>query len=218
LLDQSTHESVINAFRSRARGVFSRHESVAEFIDCIEHVRKGSIWAGGEETSFVLEAFKSIPAPMVNCRLLRRVRCAATGKTSKAIAREFGLSDHIVKNYLFRAFEKLGVSSCVELLFYLTIRGHSFGPLGQSQWKTNLPSGRLVRPWPRQNCIRVQNGYKSDRRACWTYARPASLRATFLRSHKNRGPPTSVSRALFRNFRPLGAWMTALEVKAPRNG
>lgn len=31
-----------------------------------------------------------------------------------------------VKNYLFRAFEKLGVSSRIELLFYLTMRGHTF--------------------------------------------------------------------------------------------
>jgi DNA-binding NarL/FixJ family response regulator len=56
------------------------------------------------------------------------VQCAATGQTNKAIASELGLSEHTVKNYLFRAFEKLGVSSRVELLFYLTVRGHSFGP------------------------------------------------------------------------------------------
>jgi len=42
------------------------------------------------------------------------------------IASEMGLSEHTVKNYLFRAFDKLGVSSRVELLFYLTTRGHSF--------------------------------------------------------------------------------------------
>jgi hypothetical protein len=35
------------------------------------------------------------------------------------------LSEHTVKNYLFRAFEKLGVSSRIELLFYLTTRGRS---------------------------------------------------------------------------------------------
>ena len=46
--------------------------------------------------------------------------------TNKTIASELNLSEHTVKNYLFRAFEKLGVSSRVELLFYLTIRGHSF--------------------------------------------------------------------------------------------
>jgi DNA-binding NarL/FixJ family response regulator len=54
------------------------------------------------------------------------VQCAAKGKTNKAIASELGLSEHTVKNYLFRAFDKLGVSSRVELLFYLTLRGHTF--------------------------------------------------------------------------------------------
>ena len=54
------------------------------------------------------------------------VQYAAKGKTNRTIANELGLSEHTVKNYLFRAFEKLGVSSRVELLFYLTIRGHTF--------------------------------------------------------------------------------------------
>ena len=146
LLDLPTHEAVINAFRSGARGVFSRHESMDQFIACVEHVRKGSIWAGGEETKFILEVFKNIPAPMaltednsstLTARELQVVRCAATGKTNKVIAGELSLSEHTVKNYLFRAFEKLGVSSRVELLFYLTIRGHSLGPLGRSKRATN---------------------------------------------------------------------------------
>jgi two-component system, NarL family, nitrate/nitrite response regulator NarL len=50
------------------------------------------------------------------------VRAAASGKTNKAIARDLRLSEHTVKNYLFRAFEKLGVSNRVELLFYLSTR------------------------------------------------------------------------------------------------
>ena len=137
LLNQPTHESVINAFRSGARGLFSRQQPMTEFLDCIKHVRKGFIWAGKEETSSLLEAFKSIPAPSLittpesptlTARELQVVQCAAIGKTNKSIAKELGLSEHTVKNYLFRAFEKLGVSSRVELLFYLTIRGHTFSP------------------------------------------------------------------------------------------
>jgi DNA-binding NarL/FixJ family response regulator len=86
---------------------------------------------------FLLEALKSLPAPVelteidsstLTKRELQVVQCAATGQTNKAIASELGLSEHTVKNYLFRAFEKLGVSSRVELLFYLTVRGHSFSP------------------------------------------------------------------------------------------
>ena len=135
LLNQSSPEQVINAFRSGVRGVFSRQRPMAEFLHCVEHVRKGFIWAGKQETNALLEAFRSIPAPDMltsknspglTVRELQVVKCAARGKTNKAIAVELGLSEHTVKNYLFRAFEKLGVSSRVELLFYLTVGGHTF--------------------------------------------------------------------------------------------
>jgi two-component system nitrate/nitrite response regulator NarL len=141
LLEHPTPDAVISAFRSGARGVFNRQNSITEFIDCIEHVRKGSIWAGEQESNVVLEAFKNIPSPIMDARgdftplstrELQVVQCAARGITNKKIAGELGLSEHTVKNYLFRAFEKLGVTSRVELLFYLTIHGHSFGPARDS--------------------------------------------------------------------------------------
>lgn len=147
LLNQSTHDSVIHAFRSGARGVFSRQQPVADFIDCVEHVRKGFIWAGAEETTFLQDAFRSIPCPNMSMeseslpltvRELQVVKCAARGKTNKVIACELGLSEHTVKNYLFHAFEKLGVSSRVELLFYLTLKGHSFGPVRPDDPETDL--------------------------------------------------------------------------------
>ena len=147
LLNQSTSEAVINAFRSGAKGVFSREQPMSQFLECIEHVRKGLIWAGPNETVALLEAFKSIPAPTLKIaeegmtltsRELQVVQYAAKGLTNRAIASELNLSEHTVKNYLFRAFEKLGVSSRVELLFYLTIQGHTFTGSGFGQ----LPPGR----------------------------------------------------------------------------
>jgi two-component system nitrate/nitrite response regulator NarL len=140
LLNQSTRDSVINAFRCGARGVFSRQQPVADFVGCVEHVRKGFIWAGAQETMFLLEAFQAIPSrsasmanecSLLSVRELQVAECAARGKTNKVIASELRLSEHTVKNYLFRAFEKLGVSNRVELLFYMTLNGHSFD-LGRS--------------------------------------------------------------------------------------
>lgn len=134
LLSRSTPEVVVDAFRIGARGVFSRERPMVEFLDCIEHVGKGFIWAGRQEATALLEAVKSIPAPTLltsgktlplSARELQTVLCAATGKTNKSIATELGLSEHTVKNYMFRAFEKLGVSSRVELLLYLTSRGYT---------------------------------------------------------------------------------------------
>jgi two-component system, NarL family, nitrate/nitrite response regulator NarL len=150
LLNGADHESVIDAFRSGARGVFSRQQPITEFLACIEHVKKGYIWAGKEETNSLLEAFKSIPSagrlitstsPPLTKREFEVVECAAKGKTNRAIAKELGLSEHTVKNYLFRAFDKLGISSRVELLFYLTLRGHTFGA-------RHKPDGRYVSSVP----------------------------------------------------------------------
>jgi len=136
LLDQPSRAAVLGAFRAGARGVFSRHQPMAELLECIKHVCEGFIWAGRAESTFLLEAFKSIPAPIfsvasgvqpLTMRELQVSRKAAEGKTNKAIAAELRLSEHTVKNYLFRTFEKLGVSSRIELLFYLTVQGHTFG-------------------------------------------------------------------------------------------
>jgi DNA-binding NarL/FixJ family response regulator len=136
LLDHPDQATIVSAFRSGARGLFSLQESMSSLITCIEHVRNGYIWAGGGEADTVLEMFRNIPAPIAladgtSAALTKResevVRIAAAGKTNKAIASEMGLSEHTIKNYLFRAFEKLGVSSRVELLFYLMTRERSLG-------------------------------------------------------------------------------------------
>jgi two-component system, NarL family, nitrate/nitrite response regulator NarL len=135
LLEQSTRPYVITAFRCGARGVISRQQPIGDFLECVEHVHKGLIWAGVQESAFLLEALQSIPAPVVSVKagsapLTRRevqvVQYAAQGKTNKAIANNLNLSEHTVKNYLFRAFEKVGVSSRIELLFYLTTNDNAF--------------------------------------------------------------------------------------------
>ena len=150
LVNQASHDSVIHAFRSGARGIVSRQQPVTDFFDCIEHVSKGFIWAGAQETTFLLDAFRSIPSPSMSMasesspltvRELQVVKCAARGKTNKVIASELGLSEHTVKNYLFRAFEKLGVSNRVELLFCLTQRGHTFGTVGANDPEADLRVG-----------------------------------------------------------------------------
>jgi DNA-binding NarL/FixJ family response regulator len=137
LLNYSTRDSVLKAFRSGAQGIFSRQHPITKLLECVEHVRRGYIWAAEQETTILLEAIRSIPSlhlvqtsepSQLTYREEQVVQAAARGKTNKVIAGELGLSEHTVKNYLFRAFEKLGVSNRVELLFYLTVRERTPGP------------------------------------------------------------------------------------------
>lgn len=155
LLAETSREAVIRAFQSGATGVFCQEEPIGDLLRCIEHVSHGFIWAGKKVTASLLETFKNIPssnaltgieAAALTPRELQVIQCAATGKTNKSIAAQLRLSEHTVKNYLFRAFSKLGVSSRVELLFYLALRGHAAGSLKNgcsSETNTEEPAGEI---------------------------------------------------------------------------
>ena len=46
------------------------------------------------------------------------VRLVADGLSNRDIARKLNLSEHTVKNYILRIFDKVGVSNRVELVLY----------------------------------------------------------------------------------------------------
>jgi two-component system, NarL family, nitrate/nitrite response regulator NarL len=128
LLEMSTRESVIAAFRCGAAGVFCRTESLSELPSCIERVSRGEIWASKNQSEFLLETLRSTPScegigagkiDQLSHRELQVAEHAAQGESNKQIADRLGLSEHTVKNYLFHVFEKLGVSTRFELLFLL---------------------------------------------------------------------------------------------------
>ncbi len=56
----------------------------------------------------------------VESRMTKReaevVRLAVEGLSNREIGQQLGLTEHTVKNYLFRVFDKLGVSNRVELV------------------------------------------------------------------------------------------------------
>lgn len=127
LLDSSERTPVIEAFRSGARGVFCRTESLKLLAKSIRCVHEGQIWASSSELQFLLEAMAE-PVPMaflsangdalLSARELDVVRCVAEGLSNREIAHRLSLREHTVKNYLFRIFDKLGVSSRVEVVLY----------------------------------------------------------------------------------------------------
>jgi DNA-binding NarL/FixJ family response regulator len=51
------------------------------------------------------------------------VALVADGLSNRDVASELGLSEHTVKKYLFRIFDKLGISNRVELVLYAVDHG-----------------------------------------------------------------------------------------------
>jgi len=64
---------------------------------------------------------------LLSKRELDVVRCVSEGMTNRQIASHLALSEHTVKNYIFRTFDKLGVSNRAELILYAINHGHTPG-------------------------------------------------------------------------------------------
>jgi two-component system nitrate/nitrite response regulator NarL len=126
LLDSSKIEAVLQSFRAGARGVFDHRESPYTLCQCIRQVQGGQVWINNEQMALVLESLASSPKlktvdakgmTLLSKREADVVRCVAEGLTNHGIAERLGLSQHTIKNHLFRIFDKLGVSNRIELLF-----------------------------------------------------------------------------------------------------
>jgi len=151
LLDSSERSQVVEAFRAGARGVFCRSESLMSLARCIHCVAEGQIWANSRELRYLLEALgEALPLRVMDTRgaalLSRRevevVRCVAEGLSNREIAQRLGLTEHTVKNYLFRIFDKLGVSKRVEVVLY----AYSLGGVSGVAESGNSGNGKKLTP------------------------------------------------------------------------
>lgn len=144
LLDRSERSSAVEAFRAGASGIFCRSESLKFLPRCISSVHAGQVWANSHELKFLLDALtQAMPArspvsgegiSILSKREQDVVRGVADGLSNREIAEQLTLTEHTVKNYLFRIFDKLGVSSRVEVVLY------AFGLTGPLTQKTSAES------------------------------------------------------------------------------
>ena len=129
--------------------------------------QKSGSTANAEQLSYLVDLIAEVPSVrVVNAsgdeiltpREEQVVALVAEGMGNREIARELSLSEHTVKKYLFHIFEKLGISTRVELVLYAFNHGNqrstdcSASSMLQSSTDSHAEAGRG--PWASPPCWR----------------------------------------------------------------
>jgi len=135
LVESYDRDLVVDVFRSGAKGLFCSGETpFRSLCKCIHSVHAGQVWANAKQLRYLLEVLTHVPSlrvvnaagdELLTTREEQVVALVADGLSNREIAKELGLSEHTVKKYLFRVFDKLGISSRVELVLYAVSHGDS---------------------------------------------------------------------------------------------
>lgn len=140
LVENYDRELVVNAFRAGARGFFLFHHTPFRALcKCISCVAQGQVWINSQQMHYVLDALAEVSTlrvvnangkSLLTPREEQVVALVADGLSNREVARELGLSEHTVKKYLLRIFDKLGISTRVELVLYAVSHGEN----RQAEW------------------------------------------------------------------------------------
>ena len=112
--------------RRGVTGILSRSVSPDLLVRCIRKVHAGETWLDNRGVNWVIEAYRAqaqqLMAPRNQPRLsekeLQIISGVTQGMKNKDIAQEIGTTEQVVKNYLRKVYDKLGVSDRLELALY----------------------------------------------------------------------------------------------------
>jgi DNA-binding NarL/FixJ family response regulator len=205
LLDSSKPQEVLECFRAGARGIFSKEERLESLCKCIRSVHEGQIWARSVDLDQALEALANSPLvratnhqgiELLSARERQVIQHLAGGMTNREIAQALSLSPHTVKNYLFRIFDKLGVSSRTELL-YLTMN-NSQAPSqrgdngGSNTFAATIEAAEAGDPSAQlrlaEHFCQIKNGHIKDGQIADAQPDPVSAYTWYLLAEKTAPP------------------------------
>ena len=124
LSDVAQSDAIVDAVRLGARGLVLKDSQPSHLYKCIRCVAAGQYWFSRDHIPAVIDGLRRpnarppLPAETLTPRELEVIVAVADGATNRAIAEQLGLSDQTVKNHLSHIYDKVGVSSRLELAIY----------------------------------------------------------------------------------------------------
>ena len=116
----------LELFRRGAHGIVSREVEPELLVECLRKVVAGENWLNSQGVRWVMEAYRnqnnrptgSRPKVQLTPKEMLIVSCVTQGMKNKEIALRVGTTEQVVKNYLRKVYDKLGVADRLELALY----------------------------------------------------------------------------------------------------
>lgn len=123
---EADEANIVELYRRGVRGVVPRSIAPDLLIKCVRKIAEGETWIDNQSISWVIEAYRSQAATLTNPRMqpklskkeLAIISCITRGMRNKEIAYQIGTTEQVIKNYLRKVYDKLGVSDRLELALY----------------------------------------------------------------------------------------------------
>src|SRR5580700_7628834 len=119
-------ELTLELFRRGAHGIVSREVEPELMVECLRKVVAGETWLDNQGMRWVMEAYRNQtnrpagarPKVQLTPKETLIVSCVTQGMKNKEIALRVGTTEQVVKNYLRKVYDKLGVADRLELALY----------------------------------------------------------------------------------------------------
>ena len=123
---ESDEQLTLDLFRRGAHGILSREVEPEVLVQCLRKVAAGEPWLDSQAIHWVMDAFRghtlrpsgARPKVQLTPKETLIVSCVTQGMKNKEIAARVGTTEQVVKNYLRKVYDKLGVADRLELALY----------------------------------------------------------------------------------------------------
>ncbi len=123
---ETKESNIVDLYRRGVRGVVARSIPPDLLVRCVRKIAMGETWIDNQSVSWVIEAYRAqanqLTSPKTQPRLTPReleiMGCITQGMRNKEIAYKLGTTEQVIKNYLRKIYDKLGVSDRLELALY----------------------------------------------------------------------------------------------------
>jgi two-component system, NarL family, nitrate/nitrite response regulator NarL len=122
----SDEQLTLDLFRRGAHGILTREVEPEILVECLRKVASGEPWLEGQAIHWLMQAFRghtlrpsgTRPKVQLTPKETLIVSCVTQGMKNKEIAVRVGTTEQVVKNYLRKVYDKLGVADRLELALY----------------------------------------------------------------------------------------------------